>query len=102
MKSSVVLFEGSSTLPYMKYFLGVLAHWVQGMRGVTILRTRKALFSGAEQGRVYVQVDGESAGVIPASVELAPQALTLLVPPDFRARRPARAEDAAWTTSPTR
>jgi len=98
----VVLFEGSSTLPYTKYFLGVLAHRVQGMRGVTILRTRKALFSGAEQGRVYVQVDGESAGVIPASVELAPHALTLLVPPGFRARRPARAEDAAWTTSPTR
>ena len=98
----VVLFEGSSTLPYMKYFLGVLAHRVQGMRGVTILRTRKALFSGAEQGKVYVQVDGESAGVIPASVELAPHALTLLVPPGFRARRPARAEDAAWTTSPTR
>ncbi len=98
----VVLFEGSSTLPYTKYFLGVLAHRVQGMRGVTILRTRKALFSGAEQGRVYVQVDGESAGVIPASLELAPRALTLLVPPGFRARRPARAEDAAWTTSPTR
>lgn len=98
----VVLFEGSSTLPYTKYFLGVLTRRVQGMRGVTILRTRKALFSGAEQGKVYVQVDGESSGVIPASVELAPQALTLLVPPGFRARRPARAEDAAWTTSPTR
>ncbi len=98
----VVLFEGSSTLPYMKYFLGVLAHRIQGMHGVRIFRTRKVLFTGAEQGRVYVQVDGESAGVIPASVELASSALTLLVPPGFRARRPARAEDAAWTTSPTR
>jgi diacylglycerol kinase (ATP) len=98
----VVLFEGSSTFPYTKYFLGVLAHRIRGMRGVTILRTRKALFSGAERGQVYVQVDGESAGVVPASIELVPSALTLLVPPDFRARRPARVEDAAWTTSPTR
>ena len=98
----VVLFEGSSTLPYTKYFLGVLARRIRGMRGVTILRTRKALFSGAERGKVYVQVDGESAGVIPASIELAPHALTLLVPPSFRARRPARAEDPAWTTLPTR
>ncbi len=98
----VVLFEGSSTLPYTKYFLGVLVHRIRGMRGVTILRTRKALFSGAERGKVCVQVDGESAGVIPATVELAPQALTLLVPAGFRERRPARVEDAAWTTSPTR
>lgn len=98
----IVLFEGSSSLPYTKYFLGVLAHRIRGMRGITILRARKVLFSGAEQGKVYVQVDGESAGVIPASLELAPHALTLLVPPDFRTRRPARIEDAAWTTSPTR
>jgi diacylglycerol kinase (ATP) len=98
----VVLFEGDTSLPYVKYMLGVLAHRIQGMRGVTILRTRKALFSGHESGRVYVQVDGESAGTVPASVELVPNALTLLVPPGFRARRPARVEAAAWTTSPTR
>jgi diacylglycerol kinase family enzyme len=98
----VVLFEGGTSLPYVKYFLGVLAHRIRGLRGVTILRTRKVLLSGAERGQVYVQVDGESAGVVPASVELVPNALTLLVPPGFRARRPARAEDAAWTTSPTR
>ena len=98
----VVLFEGSSTLPYMKYILGVLARRADRMRGITIFRTRKALFTGAEQGRVYVQIDGESGGVIPASVELVPSALTLLMPPDFRVRRPARAEDPAWTTLPTR
>jgi len=98
----VVLFEGGSTLPYVKYFLGVLAHRIRGMRGVTILRTRKLLFTGSQQGKVYVQVDGEAAGAIPASVEIVPSALTLLVPPGFRARRPPRVEDPAWTTSPTR
>ncbi|HYL35619.1 MAG TPA: diacylglycerol kinase family protein [Bryobacteraceae bacterium] len=98
----VVLFEGATSLPYVKYILGVLAGRIHALRGVTILRTRKVLLSGAESGQVYVQVDGESAGVVPATVELVPNALTLLVPPGFRARRPARAEDAAWTTSPTR
>jgi diacylglycerol kinase (ATP) len=98
----VVLFEGGTSLPYIKYMLCVLLHRIRGVRGVTILRTRKVLFSGCESGKVYVQVDGESAGSIPATAELVPNALTLLVPPGFRARRPARAEDATWTTSPTR
>lgn len=98
----VVLFEGGSTLPYTKYFLGVLARRIQGMQGVTILRSRKILLSGNERGKVYVQVDGEAAGTVPASVEIVPNALTLLVPRGFRARRPPRVEDAAWTTLPTR
>jgi diacylglycerol kinase (ATP) len=97
----VVLFEGGTSMPYLKYMAGVLMHRIHGMRGVTILRTRKALLSGTDRGQIYIQVDGESAGSLPGSVELVPSALTLLVPPDFRTRRPARVEDAAWTTSPT-
>jgi YegS/Rv2252/BmrU family lipid kinase len=98
----VVLFEGANTLPYLKYMAGVVTHRIRGMRGVTVLRTRKALLSGTDRGPIYVQVDGESAGSLPASLELIPNALTLLAPPDLRTRRPARIEDAAWTTSPTR
>jgi diacylglycerol kinase (ATP) len=98
----IVLFEGGTSMPYLKYMAGILARRIRGMRGVTVLRTRKALLSGTDRGQVYVQVDGESAGLLPASVELVPNALTLLVPPDFRTRRPARVEDAAWTTLPTR
>ncbi len=98
----VVLFEGGNSLPYVKYMLGVVARRIRRMRGVTILRTRKALLSGADRGQVYIQVDGEAAGLLPASVELVPDALTLLVPSSFRVRRPARVEHAAWTTSPTR
>jgi len=32
---------------------------------------------------VYVQVDGEYAGRLPASVEIVPDALTLLIPPEY-------------------
>jgi diacylglycerol kinase (ATP) len=98
----VVLFEGANSLAYVKYMLGTLTGRLEGMRGVTILRTRKAAFQGARRGDVHVQVDGEYAGLAPGRVELIPNALNLLVPPGFRARRPARIDDGTWTTSPTR
>jgi hypothetical protein len=47
-------------------------------------------------------VDGEYAGLAPGTVEIVPNALTLLVPPGFSLRRPASIDDTAWTTSPTR
>jgi YegS/Rv2252/BmrU family lipid kinase len=99
----MVLFEGESSFGFLKYMLAVVVHQQQSMRGITILRTRHALFSGPEESNIHLQVDGEYAGVTPARVEIVPNALTLLVPPGFRARRPASVEDAAaWTTSPTR
>ena len=98
----LVLFEGESSFRYLKYMLGVMTRRLRGLRGVTILRTRQASFSAAATGSVHLQVDGEYSGAAPASVEIVPNALTLLVPPGFRARRPATVEDAQWTTSPTR
>jgi len=98
----LVLFEGASSFTFLKYMLGVVARRHQSMRGVTILRTRKAVFSGSVDRDIHLQVDGEYAGLAPASVEIVPNALTLLVPPLFRSRRPASVDDTAWTTSPTR
>jgi diacylglycerol kinase (ATP) len=98
----MVLFEGESSLGFLKYMLAVVAHQQQKMHGITILRTRQAEFSSAPRQKIHLQVDGEYIGIAPARVEIVPNALTLLVPPGFRARRPASVEDAAWTTSPTR
>lgn len=98
----MVLFEGESSLGFLKYMTAVVLHQQQSMPGIRILRTRKAAFSAPEGSAIHVQVDGEYAGTVPARVEIIPNALTLLMPPDFRARRPASVEDAAWTTSPTR
>jgi YegS/Rv2252/BmrU family lipid kinase len=97
----LVLFEGENSFTYLKYMLGVVAHELRDLRGVNVLRTRQAIFSPNNGSDIHLQVDGEYTGVAPASVEIVPNALTLLVPPDFRARRPARVEDAQWTTSPT-
>jgi len=102
----LVLFEGSNSFAYLKYMLGVAVRRHPRMRGVTTLRTRLAVFSAAAEGKVHLQVDGEYAGLSPARVQIVPNAITLLVPPQFRvrdakssARTPA---DTAWTTSPTR
>ncbi len=85
----MVLFEGESSLGFLKYMLAVVVHQQQNMRGITILRTRQAVFSAPDDRKIHLQVDGEYAGVAPARVEIVPNALTLLVPPGFRARRPA-------------
>ncbi|HEY6393001.1 MAG TPA: diacylglycerol kinase family protein [Bryobacteraceae bacterium] len=98
----LVLFAGANSFAYLRYILGVVIRKHRGMRGVTILRTRKASFSAPEDSRIHLQVDGEYAGLLPAAVEIVPNALTLLVPPTFRDRRPVGVEDPAWITSPTR
>ena len=41
----MVLFEGESSLGFLKYMLAVVVHQQQTMRGITILRTRQAVFS---------------------------------------------------------
>lgn len=81
----VVLFEGSSSLHYIPYFFGLAANRLQGMKGITVLRARDIALSSSGEDPVYVQVDGEAAGELPAEIRLVPQALTLLVPPEYRA-----------------
>ena len=98
----LVLFTGQSSFVYLKYMLGVVTRRLEGMRGVTILRTRRVSCTAPDDSRIHAQVDGEYAGRLPLEIEIQPDALTLLVPPGFRERRPARVADPAWTTSPTR
>jgi diacylglycerol kinase (ATP) len=98
----LVLFEGASSFTFLKYMLGVVVRRHRSMRGVTILRTRKAVFSAHADSKIHLQVDGEYVGLAPGTVEIVPNALTLLVPPQFHSRRPASVDDQAWTTSPTR
>ncbi len=79
----VVLFEGQTSLRYLKYMLGAVTRRLKGMQGVTILRARKVDFSASADPRIHIQVDGEYMGLLPAKVEIVPRALTLLVPPSF-------------------
>ena len=77
-----VLFEGRTSLPYVKYFLGMALGRLEGMRGVTVLRTSQLRLT-SDDPRVYVQIDGEFAGRLPAEIRMMPQALTVLAPEDY-------------------
>ena len=72
----IVLFEGSNPLRYAGYMLGVAAKRVQGMPGVHTLHDRRIELTGD----VHRQIDGEYVGRGPASFEIVPAALTLLMP----------------------
>jgi diacylglycerol kinase family enzyme len=79
----VVLFEGRSPLPYVKYFAGMAMKRLNGMKGVTVLRTEHAKLYCPEDRRVHVQIDGEYAGHLPAEVRIVRDAVTLLVPREY-------------------
>ena len=78
-----VIFEGRSSLPYVKYFAGMAVNRIAGLKGVTVLRTDSARVTALNGGRAYVQVDGEFAGHLPVDLRIVPDALTLLVPPAY-------------------
>jgi len=87
-----VMFEGRSTFRYLKYFAGLVFNKHRGMTGVTVTRTREALLSGPKDVQVYTQIDGEVVGHLPAKVKIVPNALTLLVPPEYHRKHVPRAQ----------
>lgn len=78
-----VLFEGRSAANYVKYFLGMGLRRLGRTNGVTFLKTARATLTCPDDPRVYVQIDGEFAGRLPAEIHIVPDALTLLVPPEY-------------------
>jgi diacylglycerol kinase family enzyme len=94
----LVLFQGRSSVPYVKYFAALAANRLHGIKGVTDCRARHVKLCGSGDSRVFVQVDGELIGRLPAEIRIVPEALTLLVPPEYDLARfarwnPARAGD---------
>lgn len=85
-----ILFQGRTSLPYVKYFAGMTLNRLYGLKGVEVLRCRRAALSCPGNSSVFVQIDGEFAGRLPAEIEMVPDALTLLVPPEYGRLAPAR------------
>lgn len=75
----VVLFEGWLALTYLKYFYGIATDKLRGMSGVHIFRSKRLRFSGD----ALAHVDGEAMGPIPVELEIVPDALTVLMPPEY-------------------
>jgi diacylglycerol kinase (ATP) len=82
----LVVFEGETTLPYVKYFTGVVTGTLAGMSGVTVLRTRSVELAPVNGSQVLTQIDGEEAGSIPARIEIVPSAISLLLPESLPSR----------------
>jgi len=85
----IVLFRGTVGARYLGYLAGVATRQVHRMKGCTVLRGRSVTCLPANSDGVYVQVDGELAGKLPATIELIPDALTLLAPTNYVKRERA-------------
>jgi diacylglycerol kinase family enzyme len=79
----VVLFRGRHALPYLKYLCGMVTRRLAPMHGVSFASAQRVRVFDPAARRIHIQVDGEYAGRLPASIALVPNALTLLVPPAY-------------------
>jgi len=84
----VVLFRGRHALPYLKYLGGLVTNTLPRMSGVSFMTARSVRVFDPADRRVYIQVDGEYAARLPASITVVPDALTLMVPPEYCASTP--------------
>lgn len=76
----LVLFEGRSSFRFLTYLARVAVRKLAGVPGISLIRSGNVCMPGTAGRRVYIQVDGEYAGHLPASVEIVPDAITLLIP----------------------
>lgn len=83
----VVTFAGS-TWVYPFYLTGAVFGKATSLPGVTSIRTaRLAVQVTPGEAPVFTQVDGELSGMAPATVEIVPNAITLLLPASYLERR---------------
>ncbi|HYM12959.1 MAG TPA: diacylglycerol kinase family protein [Bryobacterales bacterium] len=79
----VVLFRGRSGLRYLPYLAGVLSGRLDRLPGVTFSNARRLEMRAAETAVVRLEADGEYIGRLPATIEIVPEALTILLPPGY-------------------
>ncbi len=76
-----VLFEGRYAVRYMKYLAGVLVNQHRGMSGVHVQLVDSLDLRADNGSPIYIQLDGEEFGQLPARLEIAHDALSILMPP---------------------
>ena len=82
----VAIFRGESPLRYVGYLARMATGSLDGVTGVTFHRANRVEFLTLEAKPIYVEVDGESAGRLPATVEMATEKVRLLLPPQYAER----------------
>ncbi len=83
----VVVFQTSSRWSYLLSILrGMMGgHWKTP--AVTLEDATQIRMAPESNSPVYVEADGELVGQLPAEISVVPNALTLLVPPEFASRQ---------------
>ncbi len=76
----VVVFHGQSPLRYVSYLAQLAARKLDRLPDVTFHRTSRAELFPLDSDRVYIEVDGELAGRLPATVEMAAHGVKVLLP----------------------
>lgn len=85
----VVLFRGTQSVCYLPYLVGVAVGQAHRMKGCQVIRGKSITCSHGQGRQIYVQVDGELAGKLPISIHTIPDALTMLVSPEYVQRERA-------------
>ena len=79
----VAIFRGESPLRYLGYLARMATGSLDGATGVSFHRTKRVEFLQMGAKPVYVEVDGEPAGRLPVTVEMAAEKVRLLLPPEY-------------------
>lgn len=82
----LVAFAGRTTWRYPMYLGGALLGRATSLPGVSAVKARRIELRGLNGKPVYAQIDGEPAGRLPATIELIPDAITLLLPQRYLER----------------
>lgn len=79
----VIVFTNSKWQDYLRFFVSVVLNRLDRTPGVTLTRASEVRLSAPEDQRIYVQTDGEAVGNLPATVSIAPNPVTILLPRRF-------------------
>ena len=79
-----ITFKTRSRLRYLRFLLAVIAGRQTFSNDVELLEAASVQCHARNGSKktIYVEADGEVLGSLPARMEIAPQTLTLLIPPD--------------------
>jgi len=80
----LLAFKTRNRLHYLRFLLAVMAGRHTFSRAIELIEavSVECRARDGSSSPVYVEADGELLGVLPVRIEIAPQTLTLLIPPD--------------------
>lgn len=76
----VVVFQNHLWQDYLRFFAAVITNRLYNTPGIAVKRATSVEVNAPEDQRIYLQADGEALGVLPATISIVRDSLTLLMP----------------------